>query len=393
LPVSGHEDELHSLRRDLFRRAVAHARAGTADFAEGASHIDVAAYVDPERHAAENQKLFRETPLVACLSSDLPEPGSFRLFEDVGVPMVLVRGRDAKVRAFLNICPHRGARLVRQDTGKASRITCRFHGWTFDAEGQAIGVPQEAHFCGQIEDQKHLVACPAEERHGLVFVVATPGASLDLDAHLGRLGPELERLDLDEARSVRDTVFETTANWKYALDTFFESYHLPTLHKETLANNFAAGLWLYDSWGPHHRLVFPHKEMADWVERPEAEWPIDLLGVTYFVFPNTLIFVGNISPTSSFVTLSQLYPRGVGRVDTRMTICAPRGVNSPAHLAEIEATLAAMRDPVEKEDYAVTAESWASLVHLPKGTRFAYGRAEIALQNFHRSVDRALDAA
>jgi nitrite reductase/ring-hydroxylating ferredoxin subunit len=391
--VSGHEQDLRELRRGLFHRVMAHARAGSADLAPGAMHVEAATYVDPDRYAAEHQRLFRETPLVACLSSDLAEPGSYRAFDDAGAPMIVLRGKDGQIRAFLNICPHRGARVVREAAGVASRFTCRFHGWTFDTTGQAIGVPQEALFCGEIDAQKHLVPCPAEERHGLVFVQATPNSRMDLDAHLGALGPELDRLDLDQARSAADTVFETTANWKYALETFFESYHLPSLHKETLANNFAAGLWLYDNWGPHHRLVFPHRQVFDLVERPEAEWPIDTLGVNYFVFPNTMIFVGSLSPEQSFVTLSQIYPRGVGRVDTRMTICAPRGVNSPEHLAEVNAMLGAMRDPVEAEDYAVTAEAWSSLEHLPAGTKFAYGRAEVALQNFHRNIELALNPA
>jgi nitrite reductase/ring-hydroxylating ferredoxin subunit len=390
LRVSGHEQELHELRRDLFHRIAAHAKAGSSDFAPGAVHVDAATYVDPDRYAAEHRRLFRETPLVACLSSDLATPGAYRAFDDAGAPMIVLRDKDGVVRAFLNICPHRGARVVRDAEGTASRFTCRFHGWTFDTTGQAIGVPQEAHFCGQIDAQKHLIPCPAEERHGLVFVQATPNGKMDLDSHLGALGAELDLLDLDQARSVADTVIETSANWKYGLETFFESYHLTSLHKETLANNFAAGLYVYDSWGPHHRLVFPHRQIFDLVERPEAEWPIDTLGVNYFVFPNTMIFVGSLTPERSFVTLSQVYPRSVGRVDTRMTICAPRGVNSSEELAEVEGMLRAMREPVEQEDYAVTAEAWASLAYLPAGTKFAYGRAEIALQNFHRSIEQAL---
>src|SRR5579859_1690362 len=104
---------MHLIRRDLCRRAVVHAQSGTTDLAPDMMHNDIAAYVDPDQHAREFQRLFHEMPLVACLSSDLPETGSYRLFDEAGLPIVVVRGKDQVVRAFLNICPHRGARLVR----------------------------------------------------------------------------------------------------------------------------------------------------------------------------------------------------------------------------------------------------------------------------------------
>ena len=80
--MAGHAEQMHLVRRDLCRRAVEHARDGTTDMAPDVMHNDVAAYIDPERYAREFQTLFREMPQVVCLSSDLPEPGSFRLFDD-----------------------------------------------------------------------------------------------------------------------------------------------------------------------------------------------------------------------------------------------------------------------------------------------------------------------
>src|SRR5512142_1056493 len=113
------------------RRIRDHIKNGTSDLAPEAMRNDVSVYLDPVRHAAERQKLFRETPVVACLSTDLPQPGSYRTFDETGVPIVVVRGKDGQVRAFLNICTHRGARLVRQPEGKANLMTCWFHGWSF----------------------------------------------------------------------------------------------------------------------------------------------------------------------------------------------------------------------------------------------------------------------
>ncbi|MBW8753387.1 MAG: Rieske (2Fe-2S) protein, partial [Sphingomonadales bacterium] len=154
------EPPLRTLRRELARDLVENQRRGETALAPGVLFEDVPFYLDAERFAREQQRLFREMPLVACLAADLPEPGSYRRFDDTGVPMLLTRGKDGQVRAFLNVCPHRASRIVRDERGKASRFTCRFHGWTFDNAGKAVGIPEESRFCGQIDAQKHLVPCP-----------------------------------------------------------------------------------------------------------------------------------------------------------------------------------------------------------------------------------------
>ena len=69
---------------------------------------------------------------------------------------------------------------------------------------------------------------------------------------------------------------------------------------------------LYDTWGPHHRLVFPSRTVWDWVNQPESEWLIDTIGTPYFLFPNTIIYSGSLRPDQAYITRFQLYPRGVG---------------------------------------------------------------------------------
>ena len=154
LPADGHgETPLRALRRELAPALVDMQRRGATSTMPDARLDDVGFFIDPEQFAREQQRFFRSMPLVACLSSELPEPGSFRTFDEAGVPMLLTRGKDGKVRAFLNICPHRGSRVVREPCGKASRFTCRFHGWTYDGTGKAIGIPEEKLFGGGADDR------------------------------------------------------------------------------------------------------------------------------------------------------------------------------------------------------------------------------------------------
>jgi phenylpropionate dioxygenase-like ring-hydroxylating dioxygenase large terminal subunit len=360
------------------------------DLAPSVEHTDVSFFLDPEMYQREHRTLFLQTPLVACLSKDLPESGSYRVFDEVGVPIVVMRGKDAKVRAFLNICSHRGARLVRQNCGNASRFTCRFHGWTYDTTGKAIGVPEEQQFCGKIEGQKRLVSLPAEERHGLVFVQATPGSTMDLDAHLGEFGQQLALLDLDQATRVLEDEIRVPSNWKYTYDTYAENYHLPVLHRDTIGHVFAHNLNIFETWGPHHRFTWPQQSIYDWMHKPESEWPIEALPLTYFLFPNMHMAVGSTSPNGAFISIHRLFPQSVGELLTKITIYAPYGVQSKQHQAEIEASFNAAKQAVKDEDYSVTGEAWSRLSALPAGTKFVAGRHEIGVQYFHSNVRRFL---
>jgi phenylpropionate dioxygenase-like ring-hydroxylating dioxygenase large terminal subunit len=391
LHINRDEPPLKKRRRELARAAVEHSRRGTTAEAPTVMKEDVSFYTDPELFAREHQKLFRETPLVVCLSSELAEPGSYRTFDDVGVPIVVMRGKDGKLRGFLNICPHRGSRLVRAECGKASRFTCRFHAWTFDTEGKAIAIPDEKQFCGDIDEMKHLLPVPCEERHGLVFVQAKAGATMDLDAHLGRFGRELAILELENAVPAMTGAVSTTGNWKYTLDTFFETYHLNALHGDTFKGLFSQ-LCVFDTFGPHHIYTFTPFKIHDWKNMPEAEWPVDSLPLQYFLFPNVVMSVGSVTKTGLTVTLHRIFPNGVGGMTNQIKFCAFGGVRSPEHQKDMEASFEKIMIAGRDEDFSVTSESWAGFASLPPGTQLPIGQLEIGVQNFHKNMHQIMDA-
>jgi nitrite reductase/ring-hydroxylating ferredoxin subunit len=382
---------LRALRRRLAPALVDYARKNETAVAASVHHEDVAFYLDRSQFAREYRKFFREMPLVACLSADLPEPGSYRTFDDAGAPLLLTRGKDGKVRAFLNVCPHRASRIVRSDRGNANRFTCRFHGWTFDAAGNAIGIPDEGHFCGEIAANKHLVSCPAEERHGLVFVKVSPGSAMDLDAHLGELDRDFAAIGLETAEIVHSNALPVHANWKYGLDTFFETYHLKSLHRETFKGLFSP-VCVFDTFGPHHRYTFAPIGIGEWADIPKSEWPVDQIPLQYFLFPNTIVSVGSTSRTGSTVNIHQIFPSAPDQFVSLLTYCALGGVKSAGHRAEIDRAYETSRAALVNEDYSVAAEAHLGLSNLPPGTRLPVGRQEIGVQNFHRNVAQLLRA-
>ena len=137
--------------------------------------IPVSEYTDPQRLQLEIDTLFRQFPVIIGHRSELAEPGQFVTHDIAGVPLLITRGRDREVRAFINVCRHRGARLESEPCGKASTFSCPYHGWTYGLDGALRGLRHASGF-GEINKQEfNLVEVPAFERFGLIWVRPSPG--------------------------------------------------------------------------------------------------------------------------------------------------------------------------------------------------------------------------
>ncbi|MDP1751750.1 MAG: Rieske (2Fe-2S) protein, partial [Reyranella sp.] len=166
------------------------ARANARDDGE-VSHTSVEEYFDTDRFEREKTVLFRKYPVVVAFSAQLRKPGDFVANNDSGQPILVTRGTDGKLRAFLNVCRHRSATVELKPCGSAKRaFVCPYHGWSYDLTGRLIGITDGAWF-GEV-DRATLGLRPlaVAERCGMVFVVPTalePGQSteIDMDAFLG----------------------------------------------------------------------------------------------------------------------------------------------------------------------------------------------------------------
>src|SRR5215470_17286430 len=183
------------------RRLLGHIDGRTTDLAEAMFRNRTLAYSCRERAALERNRLFRDRPIFMGLSTRLPKPGDY-LTEDVaGMPLLLTRGADGQVRAFANICRHRGA-PVAEGCGNARAFVCPYHGWTYDSAGKLLGTTDKVGFAGIDLASHGLVRLPVAEKHGVMFVRPKPiaaegdSASIDIDAELGGLVPDLEALKL-----------------------------------------------------------------------------------------------------------------------------------------------------------------------------------------------------
>jgi phenylpropionate dioxygenase-like ring-hydroxylating dioxygenase large terminal subunit len=144
----------------VVQRVLDHIENGTTDLGDSVWREPVANYRRPERLQAELDRVLRRTPTPFCPSAALPEAGSFVAREAAGVPLVVVRGADGRVRAFRNACRHRGMQVA-AGSGCTRAFVCRYHGWTYNLEGRLRHIPHEEGFSGFDKEAHPLVPVSA----------------------------------------------------------------------------------------------------------------------------------------------------------------------------------------------------------------------------------------
>src|SRR5262249_14908541 len=207
--------------------------------------------------------------------TDWAKPGDWRTDDLTGVPILVVRGRDGVLRAFLNVCRHRGAKVV-EGCGSAKAFSCPYHAWSYDLAGRLTHIPDERSFPGVKAERASLVPLPLCEKYGLVWVITTPAAdgahSFDIDPWLGGLGPELAHYKFEDWCQFAVQTDRETMNWKILMDTFHEGYHFAYLHKSSLISILQGNLTDFEAFGLNHRQVMPRQKLDRLRELPEAEW-------------------------------------------------------------------------------------------------------------------------
>ena len=240
--------------------------AGANVDAGGIRHNPSSVYVDPDLADRERAEFFDAVPQMIGLSGDLPESGSFLTIDDLRTPILATRDDAGRFRAFVNACRHRGVTVEAEARGAKRRFVCPFHSWTYDTGGALVGLPKEEHF-GAIDKACHgLVELPAVERDGLLWVHSDPAGIIDVDELLtSDLAAEIAHWNLGELEYLGDDSYDVRCNWKLAMDTFGETYHFSSLHKDTLYASFHGNVQCYDTFGRNHRMLLCRREIDEMV--------------------------------------------------------------------------------------------------------------------------------
>ncbi len=374
------------------KKLLNHLDNGTNVDAGGCYENQTDNYINQELAQREWKTFFCDTPQLIGLSGDLPKEYSFLTMRELGTPILAVRDGNGKFRAFVNSCRHRGVVVEEEERGLSKRFTCQFHRWTYDVNGTLVGLPKSEHF-GQIETKDMgLVELPSEERYGLLWVHPNPDGEINLETLLTeKLLSELEQWKLNELDFLGEDTYDVACNWKFAMDTFGETYHFSSLHENTLSLAFHGNVQCYDTFGNNHRMLLCRREIDEMRKLPESQWEITMAALpVYWLFPNV-----QLMPYKEGLYLVRAYPNPSkpGFHCSRITFYLRPEFSADTEMKEVF-TMISQRfaEIIRDEDYAV-GESQQITANSKALKTVLFGRNEPALHHYHSTYKRVLDLA
>jgi carnitine monooxygenase subunit len=212
-------------------------------------------YHDDGFFAAEQRAFLRAAPQVVCHASDIPAPGDWQRLDYLGESMIVMRGDDGIARAFMNVCRHRGSRLVDGEAGCAKVLTCPYHAWSYGRDGRLAGVPHRSEYPGLDVAAHGLKPVALEEWRGFLFVRLEEGLP-SVAEMMAPYEAEVAPYRFEELRAIgRVTLRPRDLNWKTIADNYSDHLHIPVGHPG-----------LTRLFGRNYRI-----DAREWVDRMEGD--------------------------------------------------------------------------------------------------------------------------
>ncbi|MEQ8344431.1 MAG: SRPBCC family protein [Sneathiellaceae bacterium] len=380
----------HERQVELLKRLQGQDRRQPGPLAPASRRQPASAYTDPARFEAERQALFRQHPALVGFSSDLAGAGDFLTAELGGVPVIVLRQPDGALRGFVNACRHRAAPLLAGSGKGLHNIRCGYHAWTYALDGTLKSRPGT----GRSFDDVPAAGCALRpvtvaERYGLVFARIAGDAPVDVDRALQGAQVELADYGLGGYLHFETRSREWACNWKLILDTFTEAYHIPFLHKDTIAPYFTHRHMIVDLLGGNPRTIGLRKSVYDEFDKAaEADWCLlPHATIQYFLLPNALVV-----HQLDHIQVWRVEPLAVDRTRVSTSLYAPQPWTTDKAFARWKKNLDILLDVTESEDFPTMEAIHRNLASglVPE---VIYGQMEPGLINLHGAIERMLQDA
>ena len=369
---------------DLARRLLDHNLNGTTDQADDIMVKSVSDYIDNDIIKSEVDKIFYDHPVPIALSAELKENNSYKATKAIDTPLLITRGEDGVVRAFINICKHRGAPVCPEGIGKKSKFNCTYHGWMYDNTGNLVNIFKSDTF-GDIDKTKiKLTELFCEERSGFIWACLNPDIKYDLDEWMNGFDSELHDIDLKNWHLFKSIKINGPM-WKICWDGYTDGYHHHMVHPETVGKNTIVNLIAHDTYGPHQRFAFGLKNINELSDIEEKDWePENHLRLIHSVFPNSSIsaiqnqhcLVSIIFPTSDLQ----------GTITTQYILCL-KEPKTKEEIKEAENFTELSRAAIIDEDYPINFKIQET-IHSKANTEFLFGKNEPIQQHYHNWIEK-----
>ncbi len=380
----------------------------------GTAPIPIEPYIDPDIFETERDAVFRNSWINVGRVETIPEPGDYfvRDLDVCRTQVLVIRGKDGIVRSFHNMCSHRGNPVAWESRGNCKGgFTCAFHGWAYDTAGKLTYMSDEKNFFDVRKEDLGLAEILTDIWKGFIFVHLAPEPRQTLHDFLGGVAEALVDYPFEELTTREWYTIEETVNWKALLDAQLEGWHVPFLHKKSLAKSTSSeGMLLrhsvLDAFGPHGLLgtnpppVFTPSPIGE-VSLKYGIGVFDGFAYTeprrlnvrkyslkgamnlYFIFPNVIMGLMH-----DCYWMYNVWPLTVDRTIWEI------GVNTvPARTAGErfcqEYNKIGLRDTLMED--SATHERVQRVIGSGAKKYFHFQDEELVLRNFHHAVDRCLE--
>ncbi len=379
-------------RPDRIRRAIELLRNDTTDKFDDVVRFGAEEFTDPVLAQQERDLVFGRVPSIVAHGSEIAKPYDFITIQMPRNNVLVVRQKDGGVKAFVNLCRHRGALLEENEKGRCRFFSCAYHRWSYDPDGSLRMITRDNTFGDIDRSSQGLVELPCEERHGLVWIVDSAEASIDVAEWLG---PEMDAIlasyQLENLVCFRAAGFDEPTNWKIMQDAFLDGYHIQYAHPNSAGKIIHTNVMAFEDFGRHCRFIAPRKTIDRWLEEDPGDVPLDpYVTETHFLLPNSTLLR---QPDHFQLLTFRPHPSDPTKSRMEQRLMVP-----PVEESEWDEQRWAKRweknwqillTVLHSEDFPLLRNSQQGMTSVDAG-EMLLGRNEIANQVFHREIGKLL---